>query len=101
MVLRASVVAQAVKKSACKAEDLGSISGLERYPGERKGNPLQYSCLENSMDRGDWRVTAHGTAKTRTQLSMHVHITIHKQYTITIVTDALNFYKRFHTAGIS
>ena len=40
------------KASACSAGDLGSIPGLERYPGEGNGNPLQYSCLENSMDRG-------------------------------------------------
>ena len=44
------------KQSACNAEDPGSIPGLERSPGERNGNPLQYSCLENSMDRGTWWV---------------------------------------------
>ena len=38
------------KESACNAEDLGSIPGLGRFPGEGNGNPLQYSCLENSMD---------------------------------------------------
>ena len=42
------------KASACNAGDLGSIPGLERYPGEGNGNPLQYSCLENSMDGGAW-----------------------------------------------
>ena len=41
-----------VKQSACSAVDLGSIPGLGRYPGEENGNPLQYSCLENPMDRG-------------------------------------------------
>ena len=40
------------KASACSVGDLGSIPGLERSPGEGNGNPLQYSCLENSMDRG-------------------------------------------------
>ena len=40
------------KQSACSAVDLGSIPGLGRYPGEENGNPLQYSCLENPMDRG-------------------------------------------------
>ena len=39
------------KESACSAGDLGSIPGLGRFPGERNGNPLQYSCLENAMDR--------------------------------------------------
>ena len=42
------------KTSACNAEDPGSIPGLGRSPGEGKGNPLQYSCLENSMGRGAW-----------------------------------------------
>ena len=43
-----------VKASACNVGDLGSIPGSGRDPGERNGNPLQYSCLENSMDRGFW-----------------------------------------------
>ena len=46
----ASLVAQMVKKSACNERDLGSVPGLGRSPGERSGNPLQYSCLEKSMD---------------------------------------------------
>ena len=57
------------KESACNAEDLGLISGLGRSPGEENGNPLQYSCLENPMDRGAWRATVHGVPKSRTQLS--------------------------------
>ena len=57
------------KEYACNAEDLGSIPGLERSPGGRHGNPLQYSCLENSMDRGAWQATVHGVAKSQTQLS--------------------------------
>ena len=61
-----------VKASACKVGDLGSIPGLGRSPGERNGNPLQYSCLENPMDRGAWWATVHGVAKSQTQLS-HFH----------------------------
>ena len=49
--------------------DVGSIPGLGRSPGEGNGNPLQYSCLENSMDRGAWWATVHRVAKSRTQLS--------------------------------
>ena len=49
-----SLVAQMVKASAYNARDLGSIPGLGRSPGEGNGNPLQYSCLENSMDGGAW-----------------------------------------------
>ena len=57
------------KESACNAGDLGSIPGLGRSPGEGNGNPLQYSCLENPMDREAWWATVHGFAKSRTQLS--------------------------------
>ena len=57
------------KESAYNTEDPGSIHGLGKSPGERNGNPLQYSCLENPMDRGAWRATLHGITKSRTQLS--------------------------------
>ena len=50
LVERVSLVAQLVKKSACNVGYLGSIPGLGRFPGDRKGYPLQYSGLENSMD---------------------------------------------------
>ena len=55
--------------SACNAGDSGSIPGLGRFSGEGNGNPLQYSCLENPMDRGAWQDTVHGVAKSWTQLS--------------------------------
>ena len=58
-----------VEVSACNAGDLGLIPGLGRSPGEGNGNPLQYSCLENPMDRGALWGTAHGVVKSRTQLS--------------------------------
>ena len=54
------------KASAYNVGDPGSIPGLGRSPGEGNGNPLQYSCLENPMDRGGWKVTVHGVAKSRT-----------------------------------
>ena len=57
------------KDSVYNVGDLGSIPGSGRSPGEGNGIPLQYSCLENSMDRGTWRATVHGVAKSRTQLS--------------------------------
>ena len=57
------------KESACNAGDLGLIPGLGRSPGERKGYPLQQSCLENSMDRGAWWAIVHGITKSLTQLS--------------------------------
>ena len=57
------------KASACNAVDLGSIPGSGRSPGEGNGNPFQYSCLENPMDRGTCWVTVCGVAKSRTRLS--------------------------------
>ena len=57
-----------VKASASNVGDLGSIPGSGRYPGEGNGNPLQYSCPENPMDRGAWYARVHGVAKSRTQL---------------------------------
>jgi len=57
------------KVSVCNAGDLGSISGSGRSPGEGKGNPLQYSCLENSMDVESWWVIVHRVAKCRTRQS--------------------------------
>ena len=59
----ASLVAQLVKESVCNAGDLGLIPGLGRSPGKGNGYPLQYSGLENSMDRGAWRATVHGVAE--------------------------------------
>ena len=62
------------KESACNAGHLGSNPESGRSPGEGNGNPLQYSCLENPMDRGAWRATVHGVAKSwiqLKQLSMH------------------------------
>ena len=57
------------KEFTCNVGDLGSIPGLGRSPGERKGYPLKYSGLENSMDRGAWQATVHGVAKSQTRLS--------------------------------
>ena len=54
------------KASACNAGDPDSIPGSERSSGEGNGNPLQYSCLENSMDGEAWWATVHGVAKSRT-----------------------------------
>ena len=49
--------------------DEDSVPGSERSPGGGNGNPLQYSCQDNPMDKGAWRATVHGVAKTQTQLS--------------------------------
>ena len=75
----ASLVAQLVKnlpacssvgkESACNAGNLGSIPESGRSPGERRGNPLQFSCLENSMDREGWWAPIHGVTESGTGLS--------------------------------
>ena len=57
------------KASVYNVGDLGLIPGPGRSPGEGNGNPLQYCCLENPMDRGAWQATVHGVAKSRTRLS--------------------------------
>ena len=57
------------KESAFDAGDLGSIPGSGRSPGKGIGYPLQYSCMENSMDRGAWWATVHAVEKSQTQLS--------------------------------
>ena len=51
------------------ARDPGSVAGLGRSPGEGNGNPLQYSCQENPMDRGAWWSTVHGAPKSRACLN--------------------------------
>ena len=59
--------------NAGDTRDVGLIPGLGRSPGEGNGNPLQYSFLENSMDRGAWQATVHRVAKSQTQLNDGVH----------------------------
>ena len=57
------------KEIVCKAGDLGLTPGSGRSPGARNGNPLRYSCLENSMERGAWGATVHGVTESWTRLS--------------------------------
>ena len=54
------------KESACNEGDPGSIPGSGRSPGKVNGNPFQYSCLENSIDRGAWQATVYGATKSQT-----------------------------------
>ena len=62
----ASQVVLVVKNLPANAGDEGSIPGSRRSPGEGNGNPLQYSCLENPMNRGAWQSIVHGVAKSWT-----------------------------------
>ena len=61
------------KESACKAVDPGLIPGLGSSPGEKNGYPLQYSCLENSMDRGAWQATVRGSQRVRRRLTLSLY----------------------------
>ena len=71
MDIGASQTALVVKNLTANAGDIrdeGSIPGSGRSPGEGQGNPLQYSCPENPMDRGTWRAAVHSISKSRTQM---------------------------------
>ena len=63
-----ALVVKSLPVNAGDIRDMGLIPGLGRSPGEGHGNPLQYSCLENPMDRGAWRATVHRVSKSQTQL---------------------------------
>ena len=66
-----------VKNSLANVGDMGLIPGWGRSPGEGNGNPLQYSCLENPMNRAVWWATVHRVAKNQTWLSTHTHTHTH------------------------
>ena len=68
--MRQSLGSSVSKESACSAGDPSSIPGLGRSPGEGNGNPLQYSCLGNPMERGDWWGTVHGVTRVWHDLAM-------------------------------
>ena len=65
----AALVVKSLSASAGDIRDAGLIPGSGRSPGGGNGNPLQYSCLENLMDRGAWQATVHGVTKSQTQLN--------------------------------
>ena len=69
-----------VKNPPANAGDAGLLLGLGRSPGVGNGNPLQYSCLKNSMDRGDWQSTVHGVTKSQTR--QHSSTAQHNKKTI-------------------
>ena len=72
-----------VKNPPANARDVkvkGSIPGSGRSPGVGNGNPFQYFCLENCIDRGAWRATVHGVAKSQTQQSMCTHTEAFMQF---------------------
>ena len=79
-VLSRCTVVKNLPAKAGDARDTGSIPRLGRSPGEGNGNLLQYSFLDNSMDRGSWQAIVHGVTKSRTQLSTHTQTHRHRFY---------------------
>ena len=86
------IISSVGKEAACNAGDLGSIPGLGRCPGEGNGNPLQYSCLENPMDRGAWQASPWGH-KSRTYLATKptppIQLKFYKQVEVQNLTSRL------------
>ena len=90
------------KESACNVGDLSLIPGSGKSPGGMHGNPLQYSCLENPMDRGAWRTIVHGVAKSWTGLkglSKHAHISANWTY-FPFVTPASKYMISLGDTGL-
>ena len=84
-----------VKVPACYLGDLGSVPGLGRFPGEGNGNPLQYSCLENPMDRGAWWATVHGVTKSQTQLSDFTFFSFVQRFVMFVVIIFRGLWQQF------
>ena len=72
--------------NAADTRDTGSIPGSGWSPGEGVGNPLQYSCMQNSVDRGAWQATGHGVTKSQTWLTAHTHTQTHSCFTVLLVS---------------
>ena len=75
--------------NAGDARDVGLIPGWGRSPGGGNGNPLQFSCLENPMDRGAWWATIHRVRKSQTQLSMHTQVNQDDLKSLNYITKTL------------
>ena len=80
-------MALVLKNISANVGDTRSIPGSGRSPGEGNDNPLQYSCLKNSMDRGAWWATVREAATSHTQLSMHTHTHTHTHTHIELMRD--------------
>ena len=87
------------KDSACNAGDLGLIPGLARSSRKGNGNPLQYSCLENTMDRGTWWPTGHEVTKSQTWLS-NSHTHTHTHWMTMEVREYQSYHDYYYIFGI-
>ena len=83
-----------VKNLPANAGDMGMIPGLGRSTGEENGNPPQYSCLENPIDREAWWATVHGVTESRTQLSNFTYLLMTKLMSVHLKTEEIQkFFK--------
>ena len=98
-------VVENLPSNARDTRNISSIPELGRSPGVGNGKPLQYSCLENSMDRGAWWDIVDGVAKSQTRLSTHAHTHVHTQFvkirldqiSRSVVSDSLRPHESQHT----
>ena len=88
------LMALVVRNLPANAGDAGLIPGSGRSPGDENGNPLQYSCLGNPMDRGAWSATVQGVAKSQTHLSMHACMQTSHQTPLRLGRHPGNFLAR-------
>ena len=93
-LLKVVLVVKNLPANAGDVRVAGSIPGLGSSPGEVNGNPLQYACLENPMDRGAWRATVHRVTKSRTQLKqfsthtfMHLYMSRSSEYMSILISQ--------------
>ena len=94
-ILGASLLPLLVKNPPAKEEDTGSIPMSGRSPGGGHGNPLQYSCLENPMDRGVWWATVHRVPNSWTRLKRlgtHAHVYIHVCVCVCVCVCVIEYY---------
>ena len=88
------------KESACNAGDPGSVPGSGRYPGEKNGYPFQYSCLENSMDRGSWGATVHGIGQDWGTNTTYLKTRVQGTWLVRVLRFCPARYIRILTAGL-
>ena len=95
-IITGGTVVKNLPASAGNARDVGSIAGSGRSPGVENGNLLQYSCLENSMEKGAWQATIQGITKSQTWLSTHTH-NHSVQFICSVMSDSLRPPELQHT----
>ena len=89
-----ALVIKNLPANAGDTRGVGLIPGLRRSLGVENGNPFQYSCLENPMDRGAWRATVHGAAKSQISLSTHTHNLLLRENILIIVLAAICIWQQ-------